>query len=228
MTAPMYLVLDTETTGLPKYDLPADHPDQPHIAAVAMIFVDAELKIEREYETLIRPDGWEMESDAMAVNGLTMERLEAEGIPILEALAIYAEAIDAGRIVVAHNARFDVKMMRGELRRAKLDDRFDRTKNICTMRGCIGVVKAAPTNSMMAGGRKTFKMPKLAEAYEHFFKCPIEGAHSALVDARACFAIFRKLVKIGCCPEPEVHHAKEGTEAAKALATRQSGPGGDP
>jgi DNA polymerase III subunit epsilon len=216
-----YAILDTETSGLPRYNLPADDPAQPHVAAVALILVDEQFKVEREYEVLIKPDGWEMEPGAMAVNGLTMERLNDSGIPIMEALPVYTDAIDEGRTIVAHNCRFDTKCMRGELRRAKIDDRFDRTKTICTMQGCVGVVKAPPSNSMMAGGRKTFKMPKLAEAYRHFFKREIVGAHSALVDARACLDIFRKLNEIGCCPEAAVYHAKDGTRAGEALRLRQ-------
>lgn len=217
----MFAILDCETSGLPKYNLPADDPAQPHVAAVALILVDEQFKIEREYEALIRPEGWEMEPGATAVNGLSTEHLLENGIPVLSALPVYTDAIDEGRVIVAHNCRFDTKCMRGELRRANIDDRFDKTRTICTMQACVGVVKAAPTNSMMAGGRKTFKMPKLAEAYRHFFKRDFDFPHSALADARACLEIFRKLNEIGCCPEAAVHYAQEGSRAHEALRARR-------
>lgn len=31
----MYLVFDTETTGLPIWKEPSDHPDQPHVVDIA-------------------------------------------------------------------------------------------------------------------------------------------------------------------------------------------------
>jgi DNA polymerase III subunit epsilon len=211
----MYAILDCETSGLPRYNLPADDPAQPHVAAVALILVDEHFKVEREYEALIRPDGWEMEPGAMAVNGLTMERLAENGIPILSALPVYTDAIDEGRVIVAYGTRFDTKCMRGELRRARLDDRFERTRTICAMQSCVGVCKIPKAKG---GG---YKFPKLAEAYRHFFKRDFEFPHSALADARACLAIFRKLNEIGCCPEAAVHYAQEGSRAGEALRLRQ-------
>lgn len=217
----MYAILDVETTGLPRFDLPADDPSQPRVASVALILCDAALNETFAIEHLVKPDGWVMEPGAMAINGLTMERLEAEGVPIAVPLELYCAAIDHGRIIVAHNAQFDCKMMRAELRRAGLDDRFAKTRNICTMRGSADRVRQAPTNAMMATGRKAFKMPKLMEAYEHFYGEPFADAHTALADARACLAILRKLIEFGICPEAAVHHAKEGTRAGAALAARQ-------
>ena len=37
----------------------------------------------------------------------------------------------------------------------------------------------------------------------------LEGAHTALSDATACLEVFRELMKIGACPPPAVHYAKE-------------------
>jgi DNA polymerase III subunit epsilon len=156
-----------------------------------------------------------MSEEAISVNGLTMDKLLADGQPIANVLPRYIRAIESGNVFVGHNVRHDLKLCRGECRRAGLPDLFEQTKNICTMRAAVGVCKIKKAKG--AG----YKFPKLAEAYRHFFKREIVGAHSALVDARACLDIFRKLKEIGCCPEAAVYHAKEGTRAGEALRLRQ-------
>src|SRR6185437_3836795 len=211
VTAPVrdhYLIIDCETSGLPNFKLPADDPAQPRVATFAAIFVDADLQIEREYSVLIKPDGWVLEPGAAAVNGLTMEGLAAEGVPILEALDVYLAAIRAGRVVVAHNAQFDCKCMRGEFRRLGLPDLFEITRNICTMRALTDVCRIPPN-----GGRGGYKFPKLSEACVHF-GFDLLGDHSALNDARACLQLFRKMRELGVVPEAKIHLAKRPPEGA--------------
>lgn len=211
-----YAILDTETSGLPLYPKKgepppaADAPGQPHLASFTILATTPDLEVDEEasLSTLIKPDGWTMSEGASKVNGLTDEMLASGGIPIKDVLAVYSDFIERGWVIVAHNAQFDTKIMRGELRRAGLPDLFDRTLNICTMRACIDICKIAPTGKQMATGRYSFKQPKLMEAYQHFHGCEFEGAHTAEADARACLAIFRKLVEIGKCPEPSILYAK--------------------
>jgi DNA polymerase-3 subunit epsilon len=172
-----YLVIDVETTGLPRDYLPADAPGQPRVASAAFLYVDNDLELQHEWHALIRPDGWHMPTDIERINGLSTERLAEEGLTILYPLAMYAKAIDEGRIVVAHNIQFDTKLMRGELRRAGMDDRYARTKTICTM----------------LAGRKLCSGAKLATVYRELNGPELQGAHDALNDARACLAILRRL-----------------------------------
>lgn len=126
-----YLVIDAETSGLFKFrdadgkPVPADAPGQPRLASVAFIMVDPGMTVISEREFLIKPDGWSLDAGAAAVNGLTMERLEAEGVPVGDVLDLYTNAISDERVVVAFNAQFDTKMMRGELRRAARPDLFE-------------------------------------------------------------------------------------------------------
>ena len=56
------------------------------------------------------------------------------------------------------------------------------------------------------GGGKGF--PKLTDAYRHFSGRPMEGAHTSLVDAKACLVVMHGLMRLGALPEPKVHYAK--------------------
>lgn len=196
-------MIDTETTGLMNFSQPADAPGQPRICSVGFIYVTAgpELAYEHDYARLIKPDGWVIGAEATAINGLTMERLHAEGVPIAEVLDEYEAAIKDERCVVAFNAQYDLKMLRAELRRAGRPDHFEETKNICVMRPLTAVCKIPKKDG------RGFKFPKLSEAMTHF-KLPQPEAHTSIGDARAALDLFRMLHHLSLCPAPEVHYAK--------------------
>lgn len=194
----MYLIIDTENSGLFDFKKPADDPCQPRLAHLAMIFADANAQPERELDFFIRPDGWEMTAEATKVNNLTTEFLLERGVPVEVALEAYRQAILEERIVVAYNAQFDCKQIRGEFRRLGLPDLFEQTRNVCCMRGSMGTV--AKQNGK--GG-----FPSLADACAHFGIVQ-ESAHNAVADARACLQVFQQLLAIGKAPAPAVHYAK--------------------
>lgn len=194
--------LDVETSGLFDFKKPADDPAQPHLASIAMIFLDENLIVEREYAAHVRPDGWVMELGATAVNQLTTEFLLEEGVPIAEVLDAYTAAVMEGRVLAAHHAQNDAKMMRGELRRAGRDDLFEKTKNLCTMRNLVGVCRIPQKNG------RGLKWPKLDEAAAHFHIQPEGVAHGALRDARVVVKLLWQMRRIGVMPTPEVHYAK--------------------
>lgn len=201
-----YVIFDTETTGLPDWKLPADHPDQPRLASAAFLLADDDFNVTEEFYSLVKPDGWQMSEEAMRVTGITMEKLNDEGRPVRELLDFYAAAIDAGRISCAHNHQFDGKMMRGELRRAGMNDKFEQTPTICTMRSMTNICKIPPK-----GNRGGYKWPTLSEALV-FIHAENLGDHSAINDARGVAELLRYLHKTGQMPDAKVNYAKNRPE----------------
>lgn len=202
-----YAIIDTEGTGLFIFkdeagnSVPADAPGQPRLAHLAMILLNDDMVEVAIVDHFVKPDGWEMpqgEGSAGAVNGLTTEFLTENGIPVAEVLQRYAEIIDDEYVLVAFNAQHDLKQMRAEFRRAGMDDRFEKTSNICAMRAsmALGVKKA--------GGGRGF--PKLSDCMAHL-GIENDAAHTAGGDARACLALFRHLHAVGALPEAKVHYA---------------------
>lgn len=191
-----YLALDTEGSGLFDYTKPADAPGQPRLAGLGLILLGPDLEEQERHSFLIKPDGWIFDdhSEAAAVNGLTHQRLMDEGVPVKQALRLYGEALDARRIVVAHNALHDLKMMRAEMRLVGYPDRFMETRYICTMQGSRQAVDART-----ADGKK--KAPKLEEACA-FFGIELEqkGAHTGIGGAERAAAILRHLRDRGEMP----------------------------
>lgn len=201
---PEYAIIDTEGSGLFKYKdadgkpVPADAEGQPRLAQLAIIYTDENFEIQRVYDGYVRPDGWKMEPDAAAINGLTDEFLNKHGMPVVEVLNEYQNAIAAGRVVVAFNAQHDTKQLRGELRRAGLDDMFEETRNICVMRGSAGC-------GMRPDGKKTW--PKL-EHIAAFLAVDNAHPHKALNDAEIAWRAAAYLRSIDRLPEPAIHRAK--------------------
>ncbi|MBN9073976.1 MAG: 3'-5' exonuclease [Rhizobiales bacterium] len=203
---PKYCIFDTETTGLFLFKdpdtgapIPADDPRQPRLAHFSAILINDDLEEEDEIDLYVKPDGWEMPAEAGGVNGLTTRLLGENGTPIDVVLDTYVGIVQRGYVVVAFNAQFDCKMMRGELRRAGRPDLFDQTPNICVMRAAmaLGVKKG--------GGGGGF--PKLTDCAAHL-GLVIDEAHSAKGDTRATLALFRHLHAVGALPEARVHLAK--------------------
>lgn len=208
-----HLVIDTETSGLFDFKRPADADGQPRLAELAMIVLDDEGRTLDEMHFYIRPDGWRMEPGATAINGLTDEFLHEKGVHVTTALSRYVEAIEAGAIIVAHNAQFDCKVMRAELRRAGLDDMFDRTPNICTMRNAQDFAQKLRRKLIKydAQGNPTnlTGWPKLYDLCTFLMVAPPEKAHGALDDARAAARCFTAMIDLGFEPDGQVHRAKD-------------------
>jgi hypothetical protein len=76
-------------------------------------------------------------NDSLSASSSKIGGVSGFSIPVTAVsapVAVYCAAIDEGRVVVAYNAHHDLKIMRGELRRAGRDDLFAKTRNICAMR----------------------------------------------------------------------------------------------
>ncbi|MEW5421915.1 hypothetical protein HNS03_08340 [Amorphus sp. 3PC139-8] len=77
-----YAVIDTETSGLFDFKLPADAVGQPRLAHLASIYVDENAEVLDRKDFYVRPDGWRMSAKATEINGLTTEFLRENGVPI--------------------------------------------------------------------------------------------------------------------------------------------------
>jgi DNA polymerase-3 subunit epsilon len=194
-----YMVIDTEGSGLFDFKRPADAEGQPRLAEFAFALLDEDLFVTRETQMFVKPDGWEMTPESTEVNGLTTEFLETHGVPVHNVLDLYTKHVLEGYAIVAHNAQHDCKTMRAELRRVGMDDLFEQTPSVCTMRG------AMPFKIKKLNGKGGF--PGLKDVCAHF-DVPQPKEHDALSDVQSTVRIFREMVLAGFKPEPAVHHSK--------------------
>lgn len=184
-----YLVIDTETSGLMDFSRPADAPHQGRLAEFAMIRLDHEGRYLARYRTYIHPDGWAMTTGATRLNGLTNAFLQKHGQPVGPLLSAWGTEVAAGDVsIVGYNVRFDLKVMRGELRRAGQSDYYRQTTSVDLMRIMTPICRIP--------GRRGWKWPTLTEACV-YYGIPLRHAHGAAWDALATARLFRRLRKEG-------------------------------
>ena len=160
------LVIDTETTGLTKVF--AELKDQPHMVEFAgVLLVDG--KPHDSFSTLINPCV-PMPKEATKINGITQAMLDgAPGfIAVVEKIEFLFRDVDQ---VIAHNADFDMNMVRFELSRIKTGfDLPPQEKIVCTV-----------SEFFPFFGRRM----KLEELYERYTGKKLEQKHRALDDVYA-------------------------------------------
>lgn len=185
----MLLFFDTETTGLIKYTeygrANLEDPSQPRVCALAASLTDTDGKVIDEMDVLIKPDGWVIEPGAAAINGLTLERLEAEGIPSRVALDRFNELKAQCKLRIAANVSFDKQMMWIEAHRNGVPHDSEGKDELCVLQLATPYAKVP-----YAGGKKGYKRPKLSEAYRAIIGKEMPNSHSAMGDVRACQEIY--------------------------------------
>lgn len=199
----MLLFIDTETSGLPDFSLPVDHPSQPHIVQLAAWLgewdeaggsdISPELRHHSSLNAIIRPTDWTIHPAAERVHRISLERARAMGEDLADVLQRLYELVAAADhdglgvhgTLVAHNLSFDNRMLLRESAAANIDPApLSRLRPFCTMR--------ALTPRMRLPGRHpgNYKWPRLDEAHRFCFGRDFDDAHSAMGDVLACRDIY--------------------------------------
>lgn len=183
----LVLIFDTETTGLPQFKEPSEGVNQPHIVQLAALLVDVDTrKIIQSMDVIVKPDGWEIPAEVAEIHGITTEYALQVGIPEKQAVEMFL-ALWAGRLRVAHNTTFDNRIIRIATKRFCTEDVIESWHD--GEYQCTGLL-TKPIMQMLPKNKYGFKMPKLSEAYKHFFGVELENAHSAMADAKACMDVY--------------------------------------
>lgn len=193
----MNLIYDTETTGLPIFKEPSEGVNQPHIVDLHARLYNDQGELVEFMDTLVKPDGWIIPDDVIAVHGITNEMANDLGIPESEAIDQFIALHEKAAKRVAHNVSFDDRIIRIALMRFRGEDFanwFKEQPNFCTCNTTTQIVKCPPSEKMIAAGRgKQFKMPNVSEALLYFTGDKLMDAHRAMPDTIACARIYHKM-----------------------------------
>ncbi|TNE80310.1 MAG: DNA polymerase III subunit alpha [Bacteroidetes bacterium] len=188
----MYLIFDTETTGLPKnYNAPiSDLDNWPRCIQIAWQLHDAEGKLISAVNHIIRPDGFDIPFNSVQIHGITTERALAEGKDLKEVLAEFNEALAQTTYVAGHNIEFDINIMGAELLRMEVESQLMELQSIDT--------KNEGTDYCAIPGGKggKFKWPTLSELHNKLFGVPFSDAHNAAADVEATARCFFELCRL--------------------------------
>ncbi len=190
----MYLIFDTETTGLPKnYNAPiTDLDNWPRMVQIAWQLHDLEGKLVEVKNYIINPNGeFTIPFNSAKIHGITTEKAEKEGIPLSQALEEFQRALDQSSFIAGHNIEFDINIAGAEYIRAEMEtnlleiasiDTKDESTEYCAIPGGRG------------GG---YKWPTLTELHHKLFGEGFDEAHNAAADVVATARCFLELVRIG-------------------------------
>jgi DNA polymerase III epsilon subunit-like protein len=185
----MYLVIDCETTGLPKSwkAPPSDVDNWPRTIQIAWSLFDISGSPIESAAPLIQPEGFTIPAEVQRIHGISTERAMAEGKKLAVVLEELTAASAKSEIVIAHNIGFDEAVISAEYHRLKIRPPFSNKKRICTMKGSVEFCKIP--------GQYGYKWPTLSQLHQVLFDSGFEEAHDAGADVSACARCFFELKK---------------------------------
>ena len=187
----MYLVFDTETTGLPRdWNAPlSDLDNWPRVVQVAWQLHAADGSLVEACDFLVQPDGFNIPFGAEDIHGISTELARTEGLPAAEVMAKLRDALARAEFMVGHNLKFDLNALGAEFLRLGWDESWITKPVLDTM---------TPQTAALVGipGRGGFKPAKLGELHAKLFGQAFAEAHNATADVEATARCFWELVRI--------------------------------
>lgn len=201
----MFLIFDTETTGLPKnYHAPlTDFDNWPRLVQLAWQLHDATGKLIAHENLIVKPEGFTIPYNSEKIHGISTERAQKEGKPLSEVLELFQKDVTRATYLAGHNIEFDNNVMGCELLRMG-------ATNVLAEKKSLDTKELATEFCQIPGGKGgRFKWPTLTELYSKLFNESFSDAHDAAYDVIATGRAFFELLKIGVISVPE---AKEKIE----------------
>ena len=189
----MYLIFDTETTGLPKkWNAPiSDINNWPRCVQLAWQIHDNLGNCIESKDFLIKPDGYNIPYDSQKIHGISTELAERDGHDLLEVLTQFNEAVKNSKFIIGHNVKFDLNIMGCEFYRLKVKNNLEVSKILDT---CYE--KTATLCEIPGGRGGKYKFPTLTELHSYLFSTSFADAHNATADVEATTRCFLELIRI--------------------------------
>ena len=117
----MYLIFDTETTGLPKkWKSPVSDIDNwPRCVQIAWQLHDDLGNCLENKDYLIKPENYNIPYDSEKIHGISTELALHEGVDLIEVLNEFNLAAKKSKFIVGHNVNFDLNIIGCEFFRKK-------------------------------------------------------------------------------------------------------------
>jgi DNA polymerase-3 subunit alpha len=210
----MFLIFDTETTGLPgNWNAPlTDFANWPRVVQIAWQLHSVDGKLLSAQSLIVQPDGFTIPFNAEKVHGISTDRAMREGLPLSEVIERFLSDLELCDYIAGHNIEFDLNIMGCELLRKGLENTLSAKKSLDT--------KDLSTDfCALPGGRNgKFKWPTLTELHQKLFNAPFAEAHDAAYDVDATAKCFFGLIIAGVIRLKEIETAHTITYEAPQLA----------
>ena len=162
------VVFDTETTGCSRWD---------EICQIAAVEYVGGVRA-RTFSAYVCPT-CEMNPRAEVVHGLSLDFLSGHGLAPEDAMRRFFEFVGNDALLVAHNSRFDMRMLEQECGKFGL----------CFEPEGVATCDTLALARLLRPGLDSYRLENLVDA----LGVDGENSHDALDDALACAGVFFKL-----------------------------------
>lgn len=185
-----FVFLDLETTGVPERGQSYKEYTCRIVQISCMLCEGINTLDEKSFEDIvIKSDGFEISNAQF--HGISMERSLAEGIEFKDAADKLFGMLYRSGCVMAHNADFDINVLKSELYRYELTEYLEELEKIdviCTMKATKNLVGAV-------GKTNRLKYPNLKELYRFSTGKELEGHHNSKYDVLNLHEAIQCLVR---------------------------------
>lgn len=186
----MFLIFDTETTGLPKnYKAPVSDSDNwPRMVQLAWQLHDVDGKLITAKNFIVKPNGFDIPIGVSKVHGITTERALKDGVALDVVLTEFLADLQKTTYTIGHNVEFDINIVGAEFYRLSVENNLIQLKSLDTMHSSIDYCA-------LPGGRGGgFKYPSLTDLHTKLFGKGFGDAHDAAYDVDATGRCFFGLI----------------------------------
>lgn len=187
----MYLIFDTETTGIPQRENAplSDSDNWPRMVQLAWQLHDDEGNLLENQDYIIKPEGYDIPYKAFVIHGISTEMAHAEGRDLSEVLLEFKEVLKKAKFGVGQNINFDYNIIGAEFIRKGMENPLENFPKMDTM------PLAKDFTAIPHGKSGNFKSPKLSEIFEKLFGRNFEEAHNAAADVNATAQVFFEMLR---------------------------------
>ena len=177
-----YIAFDFETSGLPKGRKPVTQEtlgqyDTCRAVSLSAARFSSKGRLIYTFDAMVYPEGFEISPGSVAIHGITEEMAKSKGRPFLQVFADFMTFIGPRtKTLVAHNAKFDMSVLRSEMLRHGID---------------LSLIEDLNFRCTLELYRERFLKPiRLGVLYEEIFGEQFENAHNSLADCIACGRVY--------------------------------------
>ena len=189
----MYLIFDTETTGLPKnWRAPiSDIDNWPRCIQIAWQVHDEMGVLLESKSYIVKPKDFDIPYESEKIHGISTELAYEEGVDLEEVLTEFNNSVSKSKFIIGHNVNFDLNVIGCEFYRNNITSNIELTDVLDTCTELTAELCKLP------GGRGgKFKLPTLTELHEFLFQSSFKEAHNATADVEATARCFLELIRI--------------------------------
>ena len=198
----MYLIFDTETTGLPKkFNAPiTDLDNWPRCVQIAWQLHDYDGTLIEHNDFLIVPDGYDIPYQSEKIHGISTALAKTKGESLKEVLNSFINVLSKTKVLVGQNLKFDLNIVGSEFHRLGYDNEWLKMPVLDTC-----TEKSAFLCKLPGGRGGKFKYPTLSELHQCLFKVPFKEAHNATADVEATARCFFELIRKGSFQKSDLY-----------------------